>query len=201
MWRYGENLSKVEEARRQQSMKNLMFIDLEFNHLETDPTILECAVIVVDDQHQELRRAHWVVGMPRHEIEERVLQGKNAPWHLENSAKNGLLEEVAASTCSLDTLGSELMELMRTYFPEPKTCRLVGNSVHNDKDVLARTLPQVHAHLSHQIVDVTTLMYFNKRHKIHFPRFTFMGHRAVNDVESALRYFLNHDNLVKKLAN
>ena len=187
----------VEDARRSQT--NLLFIDLEFIDFDKDPTILECAVVVTDEDFNELHRQWWVVGLSAEEIEQRVLLGPNAKFHKKTSATNGLLDEVCASSCTMQQLGDELMGVLRAHFPVPRLCRLVGNSVYMDWQVLAANLPEVHKHLSHKVIDVSTLIHCNKRHNIHFPRMNSVGHRAVNDTDEALRYMRLHDDLLKRL--
>jgi oligoribonuclease len=52
----------------------------------------------------------------------------------------------------------DLLEYIKRFVPEPKRALLAGNSVHADKAFLRKEpYKKVHDHLSHRILDVSTL--------------------------------------------
>merc|ERR1712113_1180969 len=70
---------------------------------------------------------------------------------------NGLFSEVLASTTSLEDAEGALVKLISQHCPE-QACPIAGNSIQCDREVLKVRMPKVYACLSHQIIDVSTIL-------------------------------------------
>ena len=87
------------------------------------------------------------------------------------------------------------MSFLKEHFPE-KCCPFAGFSVHGDREVLKREIPEAYAYMSHQIVDVSTVIGLTSRWSpeglVGRPGQEGYGHRAMSDVEHSietLRFF------------
>jgi oligoribonuclease len=160
--KYGEDCKSIIETRER--MDNLVWLDFELTSLPIeDPDILECAVIITDKNLNEIERSHWIV----HYDQERL--DTLSAWHQKEfcdvkSGGNGLFADVLASTTTFEAFQDELMALLLKHCP-PKACSLAGSSVHCDREVLLKKMPVVYKHLSHQIIDVSTLYGLMRRWK------------------------------------
>lgn len=85
---------------------------------------------------------------------EECLQNKT---HGSNDRQTGLTSRVLASTTNAETAAQLLLEYIKKYIPQPKTALLAGNSVHVDKEFLAREMPGVIEHLHYRILDVSSI--------------------------------------------
>lgn len=186
--KYGETVTELIRVR--DSCSNIVWLDLELASLD-DPTILECAVIITNAQLEELGRGHWVVHMDQAAREQVVIGGTASEFHSKNSAMNGLFEAMEESTTTKSQMAQQLLALIKLHCPQSKTCPLGGSSVHCDRDVLKSEAPEVYAHLSHQIVDVSTMTSLmhrwlpKKLRRLHDARDE-GNHRAMADIECSL---------------
>lgn len=66
--------------------------------------------------------------------------------------------KVIASKTTPEQAATDLLEYIKRFVPEPKRALLAGNSVHADKAFLRKgPYKKVNDHLSHRILDVSTL--------------------------------------------
>jgi len=188
--KYGEDCKQLVENVLKKD--NLVWLDLELTNLpvdgETSDAILECAVIVTDKDLNELESCSWVV-----HHEEKELQSLSK-WHQDNfkavsEGGNGLFDAVLTSTTNKEAMEEELLALLKTHCPKG-LCRLAGQSVHCDREVLLKAMPSVYAWCSHQVIDVSTL---NSLVGMWLPNIaatvppaTSYNHRAENDIKSSI---------------
>jgi oligoribonuclease len=103
--------------------------------------------------------------------------------------KSGLLDEIAASTVTLEEAGAATLEFIRAHVPAPRTVPLAGNSIGTDRRFLAAQLPEVEEYLHYRSVDVSTLKELAKRWypdsmKGAPPKAG--GHRAMDDIRESV---------------
>lgn len=184
---YGENSIKLQELV--QKSKQICFLDLELTHFalpsEESNTILEVAILITDADLVEISRREWVVSKTESELE------KLSEWHkktfndVENGG-NGLFKAIkSAEALPFEQVAAEVFAFVKEYCPE-KCCPLGGFSVHCDREVLKREIPAVYNYLSHQIVDVSTILQLASRWQpaklIGKPKAPEGNHRAMVDV-------------------
>lgn len=190
--KYGEDCQQL--VANVMKKDNLVWLDLELTHLPGDgkggveDSILECAVIVTDKDLKEIEKCSWVINH-----EEKELQGLSK-WH-QNTFKavsaggNGLFDAVSSSTTNKKTMEDELLAMLEKHCPKG-LCRLAGNSVHCDREVLFTAMPRIYAWCNHQVIDVSTLVSLVKMwHPIiaaTVPESTSYNHRADGDIASSI---------------
>lgn len=88
-------------------------------------------------------------------------------WH-QNQFKsvdqggNGLFDECLRSRFTEAEVEQQLLKLLKRYCPE-KQCPLAGSSIHTDKEVLKKRMPQAHDYLDYHIIDVSSFQGMMKR--------------------------------------
>lgn len=85
-------------------------------------------------------------------------------WCTETHGKSGLTTKVLESKTTPEQASIELLQYIKEHIPEPGRGLLAGNSVHADKAFLRKEpYKKVIDHLSHRILDVSTLKEAAKR--------------------------------------
>ena len=102
---------------------------------------------------------------------------------------SGLLEEMAASTVSLEEAGRATLEFIRTHVPKARTVPLAGNSIGTDRRFLSAFLPEIEEYLHYRSVDVSTIKELAQRW---YPDVVAGaptkagGHRAMDDIRESV---------------
>lgn len=106
-----------------------------------------------------------------------------------------LLDEIAASTTTVDEAGAATLEFVRQHLPEPGVSPLCGNSISMDRRFLQRYLPELDAYFHYRSIDVSTLKELCKRWspEVYAARpQKLTAHRALDDIRESvaeLRYY------------
>lgn len=154
---YGEDCQAlVAEVSKS---KNIAFLDLELTDFPSVDgcKILELAIVITNDNLEEQARHEWVVSHPSD------LLSSLSPWHQTNFRSvslggNGLFDAIlGTSSLPFSVVCSEALSFVQAWCPAGK-CRLAGFSVHGDREVLRREMPELYKHVSHQIIDVSSVM-------------------------------------------
>lgn len=143
-----------------QNASNIVFLDLELTALpsEFNSKILEVAILITTKDFVELGRKQWCIHTPKKEL--KLLSS----WHQQhfksvNEGGNGLFD--AVSGCSefsdLAYVTNQVLDMLSQHCPA-KQCKLAGYSVHCDREVLSRQMPMVYNYMSHQILDISTIL-------------------------------------------
>ena len=109
--------------------------------------------------------------------------------------KSGLLEQIQASTLTLEEAGAQTLAFLREHIPEERTVPLCGNSIGTDRRFLATYLPEIEEFLHYRSVDVSTVKELARRwHPEAFAAAPKKagGHRALDDIRESLeelRYY------------
>ncbi len=169
-------------------------MDLEMTGLDPDrDVIVEIATIVTDDELNVVAEGpDLVVHQPAS-----ALAGMDQVV-VEMHTSSGLLEQIAASTTSLEEAGAATLAFIKEHVPDPRSVPLCGNSIGTDRRFLARHLPDIENHLHYRSVDVSTIKELARRW---YPRVLTAqprkatAHRALDDIResiSELAYYREH---------
>lgn len=139
---------------------------------------------------------NWVI-----HFDETVLKGL-ADWHQKTFASvakggNGLFDDILKSKLTLKKVQKELLTMIQKHCPE-KMCYLAGSSIHIDKDVLKKEMPEVHDYLHYRIIDVTSVqttvrrwapwIEVNIKKNLAKARQDVVSHRAMDDIEWSIAF-------------
>ena len=130
-----------------------VWIDLEMTGLDPDKdVILEIACVVTDCMLETVERGpDLTIHHP-----DAILCAMN-DWSQEQHAASGLTEQCRASQTSVMEAEDRVLAFVKSFNPRPGAMKLAGNSVHVDREFLRVHMPRLHAHLSHRIIDVSTV--------------------------------------------
>ena len=137
----------------------LVWMDLEMTGLDhTSDVIVEIATLVTDDDLNIVAEGpDLVVHQP-----DDVLAGMD-PFVVDMHTSSGLLDQIRASTISLEAAGAETLAFIREHAPVARTVPLCGNSIGTDRRFLAAYLPEIEEHLHYRSVDVSTIKELTRR--------------------------------------
>ncbi|MEM7275949.1 MAG: oligoribonuclease, partial [Actinomycetota bacterium] len=109
--------------------------------------------------------------------------------------KSGLLDQIAASTITLEAATAATLDFLKQHIPSPGTVPLCGNSIGMDRRFLAVHMPEIEEYLHYRSIDVSTIKELSRRW---YPEVLAnapkkeVGHRALDDVTESineLRYY------------
>ncbi len=163
----------------------LVWMDLEMTGLDhTSEVIVEIATLITDDDLRVIAEGpDLVVNQP----EEMLL--KMDPFVVDMHTRSGLLDQIRASTISLDQAGAETLAFIRQHVPEARTVPLCGNSIGTDRRFLAAYLPEIEEHLHYRSVDVSSIKELVRRWypEVLSQRGWKQGaHRALDDIRESV---------------
>ena len=172
----------------------LVWMDLEMTGLDhTSDVIVEIATIVTDDDLQIVAEGPDLVIHQPDAVLARMDQVV-----VEMHTKSGLLDQIKASTISLEDAGAATLEFIKQHVPEPASVPLCGNSIGTDRRFLAAYLPDIENHLHYRSIDVSSVKELVKRWypdvDANRPR-GHGSHRALDDIRESIRemaYYREH---------
>jgi oligoribonuclease len=163
----------------------LAWMDLEMTGLDaTRDVIVEIATLITDDDLELIAEGpDLVVHHPPDALE--VMGDYVREMH----TRSGLLEQIAASTVSLDDAGAQTLAFLQEHIDEPGTVPLCGNSIGTDRRFLTAYLPDIENFLHYRSVDVSTIKELARRWNPQalegLPEKK-EGHRALDDIRESL---------------
>ncbi len=169
----------------------LVWMDLEMTGLDhTSDVIVEIATLVTDDELNIIEEGpDLVVAANAYEL------ARMDPFVLNMHTKSGLLEQIKASTITLEQAGANTLEFIKRHVTEPHTVPLCGNSIGMDRRFLAAYLPEIEDWLHYRSVDVSTIKELARRwYPASLPGAPkkATSHRAMDDIRESvaeLAYF------------
>ena len=172
----------------------LVWMDLEMTGLDhTSDVIVEIATIITDDELQIVAEGPDLVIHQPDDVLARMDQVV-----VDMHTKSGLLEQIKASTVSLEDAGTATLEFIKQHVPEPASVPLCGNSIGTDRRFLAAYLPDIENHLHYRSIDVSSIKELVKRWypevDANRPR-GHGSHRALDDIRESIRemaYYREH---------
>ena len=169
----------------------LAWMDLEMTGLEPDRhVIVEIATLLTDDDLELIAEGPDLIV---HASSEELAEMDDFVTNMHT--RSGLLEQITASTLSLEEAGAQTLAFLREHISEARTVPLCGNAIGTDRRFLARYLPEVEDFLHYRSIDVSTLKELARRWNPgalkHAPSKA-GGHRAMDDIRESLdelRYY------------
>ena len=142
------------------SDQNLVWLDCEMTGLDPEvERIIEIAVVVTGPSLEPRIEGPVLV---IHQSDE--LLGKMDAWNKGTHGRSGLIDKVKASVLTEEQAQEQFIEFLARYVPKGKV-PLCGNSIGQDRRVLARYMPRLEAFFHYRNVDVSTLKELAKRWK------------------------------------
>ena len=175
----------------------LVWMDLEMTGLDPDRhVIVEIATLVTDDALTIVAEGpDLVVGATEDELSrmDEVVQKMHS--------ESGLLEQIKASTITIEEAGKATLEFIRSHIADPSRVPLCGNSIGVDRRFLRHQLPEVESSLHYRSIDVSTVKELCKRWapSIYGKAPKKVGsHRALGDIrESVAELAYYRDNFIQ----
>lgn len=163
----------------------LAWMDLEMTGLDpTRDVIIEIATLVTDDDLKVVAEGpDLVVSAPPE-----ALAGMAKVVRSMHS-KSGLLDEVEASTVTLEEAGAATLDFIKTHVPQPASAPLCGNSIGTDRRFLATYLADLDQYLHYRCVDVSTVKELCRRwypEALKGAPAKAGGHRAMDDIRESV---------------
>ena len=169
-------------------------MDLEMTGLEpARNVIVEIATIITDDDLNIIAEGPDLVV---HATEDELAQMDQIV--VDMHTKSGLLDQIRASTITLEDAGAQTLAFIREHVPEARKVPLCGNSIGMDRRFLAAYLPEIENYLHYRSVDVSSIKELVRRW---YPgllnsRVQKVGsHRALDDIRESvneLQFYRQH---------
>ncbi len=163
----------------------LAWMDLEMTGL--DPArhvIVEIATLVTDDELNVVATGPELV-INATEDQLAAMDQVVVDMH----TKSGLLDQIRASTVTLDDARQQTLDFLKVHIPTPRTVPLCGNSIGMDRRFLAAYMTDVEDYLHYRSIDVSTIKELARRWYPDVlstaPRKE-TGHRALDDITESL---------------
>ncbi|AEX49303.1 oligoribonuclease [Corynebacterium diphtheriae] len=164
----------------------LVWIDLEMTGLELDRhVIVEVAALITD---ADLNIIGEGVDLVVHATPEQLAEMDDFVTTMHTSS--GLLEEIKASTVSLQEAEDAVLALIAQHCDPEHPAPLAGNSIATDRSFIRAQMPRLDKALHYRMVDVSSLKELSRRWA---PRVYFnqpdkgMAHRALADIVESIR--------------
>ena len=169
----------------------LAWMDLEMTGLDPDRhVIVEIATLLTDDDLELIAEGPDLIV---HATPEQLAEMDDFVTNMHT--RSGLLEQITASTISLEEAGAQTLAFLQEHIPEARTVPLCGNSIGTDRRFLATYLPEVEEFLHYRSIDVSTLKELARRwnpEALKKAPNKAGGHRAMDDIRESLdelRYY------------
>jgi len=131
----------------------LVWMDLEMTGLDhTSDVIVEIATLVTDDELQIVAEGPDLVVHQPDDVLARM-----DPFVVDMHTRSGLLDQIKASTITLEEAGAETLAFIKEHAPVERTVPLCGNSIGTDRRFLAAYLPEIEEYLHYRSVDVSSV--------------------------------------------
>ena len=164
----------------------IVWVDLEMTGL--DPSrhvIVEVAALVTD---AELNILDEGVDLVVHATDAEL--AKMDDFVTQMHSDNGLLDDIKASTVSIEEAEGAVLELVEKHCDPAHPAPLAGNSIATDRTFIKAQMPRLDAALHYRMIDVSTVKELSRRW---FPKAYFnqpqkgMAHRALADIVESIR--------------
>ena len=164
----------------------IVWVDLEMTGL--DPSrhvIVEVAALVTD---AELNIIDEGVDLVVHATDAELAEMDDFVTQMHSD--NGLLDDIKASTVSIDEAEDAVLELVKKHCDPAHPAPLAGNSIATDRTFIKAQMPRLDAALHYRMIDVSTVKELSRRW---FPKAYFnqpqkgMAHRALADIVESIR--------------
>ncbi len=163
----------------------LVWIDCEMTGLDlAKDALIEIAALVTDGDLQVLGEGVDVVIHADDDVLDSMPDVVRAMHET-----SGLTEASRRSTVTVADAEQQVLDYVRHFVPEARSCPLAGNSVATDRNFIARDMAELDAHLHYRMVDVSTIKELCRRW---YPRIYHaqppkgQTHRALADINESI---------------
>jgi oligoribonuclease len=157
----------------------LLWVDLEMTGLDPDQhVIIEIAAEVTDFEFKTLASYEALISHPQEILD------KSNEWALAQHNSSGLLNKIAIEGRPEDEVKHELIGFIKAQFGDEPAI-LAGNSIHNDRNFIAKWWPEVNALLHYRMLDVTALKILMQG-KYGYEYEKKDAHRAFDDIQASI---------------
>ena len=164
----------------------LVWMDLEMTGLDhTSDVIVEIATLITDDELEIIAEGPDLVV---HATDEQL--AAMDPFVVDMHTRSGLLDQIKASTITLEEAGAATLAFIKEHVPEDQKVPLCGNSIGTDRRFLDAYLPDVENYLHYRSIDVSSVKELVKRWypEANLSRPRGQGsHRALDDIRESVR--------------
>ncbi len=146
--------------------------------------IVEIATLLTDDELRVVERGPDLV---IHATDEQL--ARMEPVVLDMHTRSGLLDQIKASTVSVEEAATATLEFLSAHIDAPGTVPLCGNSIGMDRRFLDAYMPEIEGFLHYRSVDVSTIKELARRW---YPDVLSkapkkdVGHRALDDITESI---------------
>lgn len=150
----------------------------------TSDVIVEIATLITDDQLEIVAEGPDLVVHQHDDVLARM-----DPFVVGMHTTSGLLDQIRASTITLEDAGAQTLAFIKEHVPGERTVPLCGNSIGTDRRFLAAYLPAIEAHLHYRSVDVSSIKELVRRWypEVLAKRGWKQGaHRALDDIRESV---------------
>lgn len=164
----------------------LVWMDLEMTGLDhKSDVIVEIATLITDDDLEIIAEGPDLVV---HATDEQL--AAMDPFVVEMHTRSGLLDQIKASTVTLDEAGAATLAFIKEHVAEERSVPLCGNSIGTDRRFLDAYLPDIENYLHYRSIDVSSVKELVKRWyptiDVNRPRGQ-GSHRALDDIRESVR--------------
>jgi oligoribonuclease len=172
----------------------LVWLDMEMTGLDAErERIIEMATILTDGQLAEIAVGpDLVIHQP-----DDILAAMD-DWNQKHHGGSGLIERVKATTISVADAEAQTIAFINEHVTAKERPVLAGNSIHQDRRFIRRSMPALAKRLHYRMVDVSTISVLGRRWS---PQLVAKqpvkteSHRALDDIRESieeLRYYKQH---------
>jgi len=164
----------------------LAWMDLEMTGLDpSQHVIVEIATLLTDDDLNLIAEGPELIV---HATADELARMEDFVTNMHT--KSGLLDQIKASTVSLEEATNQTLAFLQKHIPDARTVPLCGNSIGTDRRFLAIYMPEIEEFLHYRSVDVSTIKELARRW---YPDAMASvpskdgGHRALDDIRESLK--------------
>lgn len=164
----------------------LAWMDLEMTGLDpSQHVIVEIATLLTDDDLNLIAEGPELIV---HATADELARMDDFVTNMHT--KSGLLDQIKASTVSLEEATNQTLAFLQKHIPDARTVPLCGNSIGTDRRFLAIYMPEIEEFLHYRSVDVSTIKELARRW---YPDAMASvpskdgGHRALDDIRESLK--------------
>jgi oligoribonuclease len=163
----------------------LLWVDLEMTGLNVNEhVIIEVAAEVTDFNFKSLASYEALIYQP-----EEVLNNSNE-WAYNQHTESGLLAKLKTDGRPEEQVKQEIVDFIKSQFGNEPAI-LAGNSIHNDRNFIAKWWPEVNEMLHYRMLDVTTLkILMQGKYNYEFEKND--AHRAFDDIKASIAELKNY---------
>lgn len=169
-------------------------MDLEMTGLDPKRhVIVEIATLITDDDLNIVAEGPELV---IHATEDELSRMDQVV--IDMHTKSGLLDQIRASTVTLEDAGAQTLAFLKEHLDEGKV-PLCGNSIGMDRRFLTEYLPDIEHYLHYRSVDVSTIKELSRRW---FPEVLRgaprkgTAHRALDDIKESINELVHYRSAV-----